>query len=119
MRGTHVGMGVARVRRVRGHWPGTERRLMTYTWKTLGCAFALTLGLVTVGCGEVEELVDCADICESYDDCLDGRVDRSDCIDRCEESGSGIDACDACLDSEDNSCLDCSIECSDQLLASD
>jgi len=73
----------------------------------------LSLGLLA-GCGEVEEELDCADICDEFDDCLDGfDVDETSCWDSCEDNNTQaeIESCEDCVDSTGNACVDCSVQC--------
>lgn len=73
---------------------------------------SLSLAFGLAACGEVEEFVDCADICGDYEDCLGDDFDRSECIDRCEEQPQNqIDTCDACLDGDGDQCIDCTAAC--------
>jgi hypothetical protein len=71
--------------------------------------------VLATGCfAEVDREIDCANICERYQDCLPGDQDESECRDRCDNSSTGeVDACDACLD--ESSCFDCGFECAGPL----
>lgn len=80
------------------------------TLKNFALFFGLALGLTA--CGEVEEFIDCRDICTDYEACAGDGYDVSECVDRCEDQPQGeIDECDACLDSEGMTCSDCSLAC--------
>ena len=75
-------------------------------------AFLTFLALQLAGCGDVENVIDCNDICEDAEDCFGEDFDRSDCIDACEDQpDSEIDECDACLDSEGMGCAECTLQC--------
>ena len=89
---------------------------MKNAWHRWVVAGALSLGILgfATSCGEVDDFLDCANICDRYDECLDDRLDRNDCIDRCQDSGSDLDACDECLD-DDGSCFECSLSCAGPL----
>lgn len=67
----------------------------------------LLLLLVVTGCAnpieEIDETVDCTDLCNRYRDCYDSSYDTAACRGRCEELADGADPgaandCDACLD---------------------
>jgi len=80
--------------------------------KTLGILLA-TLAL-TVGCSnEIGEYLECAQVCESYDDCMMDSYDQTGCTDACEQYADVSDAneaqvfdCDNCLNE-----MACSPEC--------
>ncbi len=83
----------------------------------LGFGLLLSFGLV--GCAdEIDELFDCSQICNRYEECIDGDYDVDGCIDRCEtnadeEEGFAerADNCETCLDGDD-SCAE-SLPCAD------
>ncbi|MCB9537372.1 MAG: hypothetical protein H6704_14055 [Myxococcales bacterium] len=69
---------------------------------------ALAVGGATA-CGEAadeaNEVINCAQICETYQDCVDSDLDVSDCTDRCEDRIDDDDdgraraqMCEDCLD---------------------
>lgn len=65
---------------------------------------------------DVEEVVDCTDICETVEDCGNENFDVTECVNSCEEQPQEeIDTCDACLDDNDT-CSECLIECGPLLL---
>lgn len=79
--------------------------------------FSAFVGIVSVGCGEAEELADCQSICAKKQECVDSEYDVSNCRSDCEsQSDSDEDyrqeanECEACLDgkscTEAISCLD-------------
>ena len=80
---------------------------------------ALTLGFSSVllnGCDEAEELLDCRQICESQQDCVNDNYDVGACTDRCESQSDQSDdyrdrarLCEACL--EDRACAEQQAEC--------
>ncbi|MGE0789350.1 MAG: hypothetical protein AB7S26_26990 [Sandaracinaceae bacterium] len=77
-----------------------------------------------VGCTnpveEINEVADCANLCDRYRDCYDSSYDTDACRDRCNtyvDADGGMqyaaDECDACLDA--HSCAEsfaCVVECS-------
>jgi hypothetical protein len=78
----------------------------------------VSLGLVA--CDEADEAIDCAKICEKYDECIDEETDVTQCIDECEDTADQnddladqADDCESCID--DRSCtgatFNCAIEC--------
>lgn len=75
----------------------------------------------TGGCAdEIDEAVDCAQVCQRYDDCIDEDYDVTECVDRCEQRADEderfadrADACEACLD--ERSCAE-SFPCVDECL---
>jgi len=85
---------------------------MTHRIAITVTSLALLLG---AGCvNEVDREIDCANICDTYQDCLPGDQDESDCRDRCDDSSTGdVDQCDICLDA--NGCVDCTMECAGPL----
>lgn len=77
---------------------------------------ALTLPTLGGGCA-LETLVDCRNLCERYQECVDPDTDVSSCASRCEsrvDSGEmdRADRCDACLDSNET-CAAALVSCSD------
>lgn len=81
--------------------------------KQILCMFLLAMG-VTFGLAscDAEDVLDCADLCESLDDCFDDNVDSVNCVDQCEdEAEATIETCDNCLDDEMGVCMECSAEC--------
>lgn len=75
---------------------------------------ALTLPTLGGGCA-LETLVDCRNLCERYQECVDPGADVSACTTRCEsrvESGETdrADRCDACLD-ENTTCATATVAC--------
>lgn len=85
--------------------------------RALLTAFALSSVAFAIGCSnpidEIDELVDCANICDRYRDCYDESYDASACRDRCEgltdSDPNAADSCDACLD--DRSCVEATFTC--------
>lgn len=83
--------------------------------KTLHCfAFAI---LLAVGCGsEVEDRLNCGDVCNRYQDCFDEDYDVDACIDRCTNEADEdtdfsrkVDACETCID--DRACSEATFAC--------
>jgi hypothetical protein len=91
--------------------------------KHLSIGFIVSLFVLHQGCSdaaqETEELIDCAKICQDYDECVDSSLDLSDCTSTCEtrsdedeEYRRTANACEACVD--DKACLQsfpCLAEC--------
>ena len=72
------------------------------------------------GCGEADELVDCAKICNRYEECVDDEYPVDECIDECEANADEddafadkADACESCID--DRSCGE-SFPCIDECI---
>ena len=78
------------------------------------CVFS---ALALLGCSnEIGELLECAQVCESYDDCVADSYDQTGCTDDCENYADVSDAnedqvfaCDDCLNT-----MVCSAECNDE-----
>jgi hypothetical protein len=90
------------------------------TIQTSLAALALAaIPFLATACDEADEVIDCTQICERYQDCVDDEYDVDDCVDRCETNADededfaeATDACETCLD--DQSCgesFDCVDEC--------
>lgn len=84
---------------------------------SLCVAFGIT---TSTGCESVDRIYDCADICDTYRDCVDANYDTVACATECRENAddSGAfadkaDECQACID--DRSCtgavFGCALEC--------
>ena len=60
---------------------------MTSIARTFGLLALTTLGLLatTGGCSNVGEAIDCHQMCEQIEACIDGDLDVSDCAERCED----------------------------------
>jgi hypothetical protein len=83
--------------------------------------FLLAFGATFAGCSDdVQDVIDCIDVCDRYKDCVDDDFDVDDCVDRCEDAADDSDAwrdrlrdCSDCID--DRSCASatfvCSLEC--------
>lgn len=81
--------------------------------KTFGVLTLTAFGLLatTSGCSEVGEAIDCHQMCEKMEDCIDGDIDVSDCAERCEDKvdeNTLADKLDACTD-----CLDRGVSCNE------
>lgn len=68
------------------------------------------------GCAEIDESVDCNDVCNRYQSCYDSSYDTAACRDRCEtlvdaEGGDprAANECDTCMD--DRSCASAVFSC--------
>ena len=90
--------------------------------------FVLTSSVLLVstgGCSHINEAIDCNEMCEEMQTCLDGDIDVHDCAERCEDRvennalADKLDACTDCLD-DDFSCseaVDACPVCDDVLVA--
>lgn len=97
----------------------TEQRLEFPLMKTNWTMVALVLSLTALGCDaatEVDESVDCSDLCNRYQSCYDTNYDVAACRDRCEglvDADGGrpraANDCDTCLD--DRSCVSSAFTC--------
>lgn len=54
---------------------------------------------------EVEEVVDCTQLCQAYDECVEPGTDVAECVSRCEDDSDSVpgyvtraDRCESCLD---------------------
>ncbi len=82
--------------------------------------FALTaasLSLATGGCSEIGEAIDCHQMCEQLEVCVDSDLNVERCSDRCEDKADEnkfakqLDQCTDCLD-RNYSCAEVPEECS-------
>jgi hypothetical protein len=81
-------------------------------WLISGILFGCIAGLGLTGCGETEEAFNCAEICETYEDCADGLgadVDYTECVSSCENEADmdqnfaeKADSCASCLSAGDS-----------------
>jgi hypothetical protein len=87
--------------------------------RTLLSSIVVALGIA--GCQDpimqIDQSVDCHDVCERYRSCYDTSYDTGACQNRCENyvhgdggHGSAADACDMCMD--DTSCASAAFTCS-------
>jgi hypothetical protein len=68
--------------------------------------FATTLILLSTlgGCSKIGEAIDCDQMCEEMQTCVDGSLDTRRCSDRCEDKADNdklrkqLDECTDCLD---------------------
>jgi hypothetical protein len=71
---------------------------------TLLSLLALGLLSMTSGCSEIGEAIDCEQMCEQMQTCIDGDLDVQRCSDRCEDKVDDnklrrqLDDCTDCLD---------------------
>lgn len=71
---------------------------------TLFFATALTLLSTLGGCTKIGEAIDCDQLCEEMQTCVDGKLDVGRCSDRCEDKADDnklrrqLDQCTDCLD---------------------
>lgn len=69
------------------------------------------------GCSHIAEAIDCDQLCENMQTCLDSDIDIDDCADKCQrevdnhELREELDACTDCLD-HDYACSEAVDECS-------
>lgn len=80
-----------------------------------------TLGGTFAGCSDddAEDVIDCLDVCDRYQECVDDDYDVDDCVDRCEDEADDSDtwrnrlrSCSDCIN--DRSCLTTTFACSDE-----
>ncbi|MEQ9499166.1 MAG: hypothetical protein RIT81_19950 [Deltaproteobacteria bacterium] len=84
----------------------------------LNLALVVGLALTGAACGSA---IDCANICDEYSDCLDDggqNIDVTECTNRCidqaddnEPFQAAADDCSACLDQNEDMCVNCSQQC--------
>ncbi len=81
------------------------------------------VALFAFGCapgGPVEDIKNCSDVCDNYQDCQDEDFDRTECVSSCEDRAdfddafkTAMDDCENCLD--EGSCAEqesaCAGEC--------
>lgn len=77
---------------------------------------ALILGLSAVGCDEIDNTIDCAQVCSAYADCFDSSFDVDRCTDRCEDEADrdedfedALESCESCI--EGQSCGEATFMC--------
>ncbi|EYF02601.1 Hypothetical protein CAP_6712 [Chondromyces apiculatus DSM 436] len=80
-------------------------------------SMSIFAGLFAGGCDDVDELVNCQEICQNYADCVDSEYDVEGCRNECEtksdndkDYASDANVCEACLDGK--ACAE-QIECFD------
>jgi hypothetical protein len=85
------------------------RTVLHSTW-LLFCA------LTFINCSDAETAIDCAGICERYQECVEDDYDVSACTDRCEQEAENdrdfrddTNVCNTCI--EDRSCADAFLSC--------
>lgn len=77
--------------------------------RTLTMMIVACLGLFA--CGEVDQAIDCAQICDEVQECTFYDVDESECRDRCDENTDrATDRCEDCITMRD-ACTECAVEC--------
>jgi len=86
----------------------------------IGLAFVLAAGCSADD--EIDEEIDCGQICNRYADCIDEDYDVSECQDRCENNADAdpdfardTDDCENCLD--DRSCTGATFGCAAECVA--
>jgi hypothetical protein len=86
------------------------------------CLFLLG-ALAFIGCSEaadeVTNTVNCASVCNRYQECFDSDFDVEGCTDRCEDDADAsenreerLESCDSCID--DKSCSEATFNCASQ-----
>ena len=79
----------------------------------IASSFAALITLGVLGCDDADQLVDCAQICDKYNDCINDDVDRTECIDQCEDKAEdhddAADDCENCLDG--TTCVEATFQC--------
>lgn len=84
---------------------------------TLGLLTAFALAISTGGCSKIGEAIDCEQMCEQMQTCVDGDLDVHRCADRCEDKADNnrlreqLDDCTDCLD-HDYACAEVPDHCS-------
>ncbi len=79
-------------------------------------ATSLALLATTGGCSTIGKAIDCDQMCEELQTCLDGDLDVQRCANRCEDKAdnnklrSQLDKCTDCLDN-DYSCAEVPMKC--------
>ncbi|HEX6271583.1 MAG TPA: hypothetical protein VFZ53_01015 [Polyangiaceae bacterium] len=86
--------------------------------RTLSVFAVVAFGLLPLaGCDDINEALDCDQMCEKMQSCVDDDIDVHDCAERCEdrvednELAEKLDACTDCLD-EGVSCREVAADCS-------
>jgi hypothetical protein len=103
------------------HWLASEieRKIAMYSFARTLSLFALTaFGLLTTvgGCSSINEAMDCDQLCEKMEVCIDSDLDVHDCAEKCEDRvddsalADKLDSCTDCLDSG-RSCNEAVDEC--------
>jgi hypothetical protein len=83
---------------------------------TLGLLTAFVLAISTGGCSEIGEAIDCEQMCEQIQTCVDGDLDVHRCENRCEDKADNsrlrekLDDCTDCLD-RDYACAEVPDHC--------
>ncbi|HEY4187405.1 MAG TPA: hypothetical protein VGP07_20180 [Polyangia bacterium] len=79
-------------------------------------AIIMTASTLADGCGKVDEIFDCDQVCSRYRDCFDSGYDVDGCRSRCRTNSdnnpsirSDADQCEACID--DKSCASGAFNC--------
>jgi hypothetical protein len=72
--------------------------------------------LLVLGCGKIDNAIDCHQVCDRYRDCYDAKYDVDACADRCRDASSKdsdyqskADQCEACIGSK--SCAAATFQC--------
>jgi hypothetical protein len=71
----------------------------------------------STGCSEVDEAIDCDQMCNRIEECFDADLDVRDCAERCEDRvendalADKLDACTDCLDRDEHSCAEAEEAC--------
>lgn len=81
----------------------------------LGC-FLVTGSLFTACGDELDNVLDCSDVCNRYQECIDADYDVDSCVNECQaDAGSSpdkearLEKCDNCI--EDRSCTGAAFAC--------
>lgn len=97
---------------------------MTFISRYIATFSFLAFGLLatTGGCSDIGEAIDCDQMCNQLQVCIDGDLDVERCTDRCEDKAdsntlrSKLDDCTDCLD-QDYACAEvpehCGSSCSE------
>ena len=93
-------------------------------YSTTLLATVLTLTATLGGCSTIGKAIDCDQMCEQLQTCVDGDLDVHRCSERCEDKAdndklrSQLDSCTDCLD-HNYACAEVPAECSSCQTVSD
>ena len=92
--------------------------LQAHKNKNRGIAAFALLASLFIGCfGQIDQSLDCSNVCNRFEECFDSDFDTETCKDDCRENAKDdqdfadqVDACENCVDdrscTEDFSCID-------------
>lgn len=88
--------------------------------KILTTTMFAALMMFGVGCGKVDNAIDCQSICDRYRSCYDADYDVNGCASRCRDDSSRdadyqrkADVCEACIDGRacSSATFNCAVDC--------